>query len=163
MQLTSARLRLVMLDEGDVSAHTAGIITLVGCASAILGALLPWGEKVLFGISISKTEVQAAGWLLAGIAMFSVCIASVGLLRKPATTAIAIVLILLALTQLGVAIWNGINIVEVIAYSDSRQVAIRTIGTGATLGVLGSLITLAGSLIAWTRRAWWPSETGEGA
>jgi hypothetical protein len=152
MQLKSARLQLAVPDEGDVPVPTAWVIVLVGCASAILGAFLPWGEKALFGISISKAELQTAGGLLAGLAAISICIASFVLLRRPAIAAIAIILIFLALSQIGVAIWNAANIVQLIAHSDSRQIAMRTIGTGATLGVLGSLITLAGAVMAWTTR-----------
>jgi hypothetical protein len=163
MQLKSARLQLAALDEGAVTARTAGIITVVGCVCAILGAFLPWGEKALFGLSISNAGLQSAGILLAGFAVISVCIAGPVLLRRPATAAIAIILILLALAQLGLAIWNGVNIVQAIAESDSRMVAIRTIGTGAFLGAAGALITLAGGIMAWTKRALSTVAAAEGA
>ena len=153
MELKGARLQLAVLDEESVTARTAGVVTVVGGASAILGAFLPWGEKVLFGISISNAELQIAGILLAVLAVISVCIAGTVLLRRPATAAIAIVLILLGVAQVCVAMWNGADIVQTIAESDSRLVAIRTIGTGAFLGVVGSVITLAGGIMAWTRRA----------
>jgi hypothetical protein len=155
VQLKRAPLRFAREGDSAVPAdldRTAGITTLAGCSTAILAAFLPSVEKAAFGVSLTTMVIQGAGILLAVLAMISAGIASVVLLRRPATAGVAIILIVLALGQLGLAIWDGVNIVHAIDQVDSRQVLISAIGTGAYLGVLGSVITLAGGILAWTTR-----------
>jgi hypothetical protein len=155
VQLKRAPLRFAREDDSAVPAdldRTAGITTLAGCSITILAAFLPWVEKAAFGVSLTTMGIQGAGILLTVLAMISAGIAIVVLLRRPATAWVAIILTVLALALLGLAIWEGVDIVRAIDQVDSHQVLISAIGTGAYLGVLGSVITLVGGILAWTTR-----------
>jgi hypothetical protein len=158
VQLTKPQLPLAPADSYAATIdldRTAVVITVIGGASAILSAFMPWLETAAFGISLIKVEV--AGALLAGLAAVSIGIACVALPRRAATTAVAIVLIVLGVAEVGLAIWHLESIVQSTSKADSRLVLISLIGTGLYLGVLGSVITLVGgilaSILAWTRRS----------
>jgi len=58
------------------------------------------------------------------------------------------VLIVLGVAQVGLAIWHLESIVQATSKADSRLVLISMIGTGLYLGVLGSVITLVGGILA---------------
>jgi hypothetical protein len=154
MQLTKVPLRLAPEDAHPVPAdldRTAGVITLVGGSSAVLSAFMPWLVTAAVGISLIK--IDGPGALLAALAAISMCIAGFVLLRRSATAAVAIILMLLAVTQVALAVWHLADIVQAISRVDSRLVLISIIGTGLYLGVLGSVVTLAGGIVAWTKRS----------
>jgi len=132
--------------------RTARGITLAGCILTILSAFLPLMEKAAFGVSLTTAGLQYAGVALTVLAMISATLAGVVLLRRPATAALAGVLLLLAVTQLGLAIWSAVSILHSIRAISNDQVFFTAVGTGAYSGVVGSLMTLAGGVLAWTNR-----------
>ena len=156
MHLNEAPVRFAPAVEDAVPTNpnrAAAAFTLIGCSMVILGAILPWSDKVIFGVSLTTTGGVSAGILLAVPAMISAGIAGFVLLRRPATAGIAITLIGLAATQLGVGIWYGANVMHAIGGQvHSHQPLIGAIGTGAYLGVFGSLSNVAGGILAWTAR-----------
>jgi hypothetical protein len=135
----------------------AGVLTLVGCAFTIVSAFLPWVEEAVFGISIAGLGVQAGAILLAVLAAISAGLAVGVLFRRPALVIIVIALVVLAVVELCLAIWDAVNIVQAIAQTQSRAVFIGAIGTGAYGAVIGSLATLAGGILAGAKRDEVPS------
>jgi hypothetical protein len=71
--------------------------------------------------------------------------------RPPAAAAVASLLILLALGQLGVALWHGYVLINGFAV-DSHAVWAEAIGTGLYLCVIGAMISLCGAVFSWTSR-----------
>lgn len=124
----------------------------MGCVATILVAFLPWLEQAIFADSLAALTIHDTGRLLIVLTLVSAGIAGGVLLRQPATAALAIILIVLALAQLGLAILISVNILHAIGQADSHQVYIAAIGTGAYGGVLAAVITMAGGLLAWTKR-----------
>src|SRR4029077_18541562 len=118
----------------------------------ILAALLAPVEKAAFGVSLMTAGRQLADVALTVLALTSATLAAVVLLRRPATGALASTLLLLAVGQLGAAIWAATSVLNSIRAIGDDQVFFTAIGTGAYLGVLGSLVTLAGGVLAWTNR-----------
>jgi hypothetical protein len=149
MQLTRAA--LVQLAREDDKAVLAGVTTLVGSSSLISAAFLPWVEKAAFGVSFTTLGIQDGAILQTVLAMISAGIAAV-LLQRPVAVRVAVILIVLAVAELSLAIWNAANIVHAIEVVDSHHLWISAIGTGAYLGVLGSVITCVGGILAWTKR-----------
>src|ERR1700674_2289015 len=90
--------------------------------------------------------------LVVVVALVSGGIAGFALLRRPATPALAIILAALAVAQLGLAVWHARNVVKELERLDSGLIFGRLIGTGAYGCILGSAVTLAGGLFAWTKR-----------
>lgn len=133
--------------------RTAGVLTIVGCLATFLAAILPSIEKATLAASLITVAVADAGVLLAVLAVISGGIAGAVLLRRPVSGGLAMLLIVLAGAQLGVAIWDGETILQAIGRADSHQVLIRSIGSGAYLGVLGAGITVAGGVVAWIKRS----------
>jgi hypothetical protein len=133
--------------------RTAGVITLAGCSSTFVAIFMPWVQVAAFGASAPAMGIQLAGIPLAILAIVSAGIASVARFRRPATARVAVTLVVLAVLQMGLATWFGSNIVLAIERVDSHLVLISAIGTGAYMSVLGSAVTLAGGVLAWTRRA----------
>jgi hypothetical protein len=155
VQLKRAPIQLAHGDDDIVAVdghQTAAAIIVGGCIMAILAAILPWIEKAAFGFSLTIPEREPAGLLLGVPAVISAGVAGALLFRRPASGRIAIFLIALAVTQLGVSIWFGLNIVDAIREAQSHLVLITAIGTGAYLAILGSASTLVGSTLAWTTR-----------
>ena len=155
MPSEKASLQFASEEESTVPAdldRTAGVITIVGCLATFLAAFLLWVEKAIFGVSLTALAIHDAGELLAVLAAISAGIAGAVLLRRLATAGLAMILIVLAVAQLGLAIWDGATILRAIGQADSHLVLISAIGTGAYLGVLGTVITLAGGILAWTKR-----------
>lgn len=134
------------------ASRTAGRVTLAGCGLTILAALLALVEKAAFGVSLMTAGRQLADVALTVLALTSATLAAVVLLRRPATGALASTLLLLAVGQLGAAIWAATSVLNSIRAIGDDQVFFTAIGTGAYLGVLGSLVTLAGGVLAWTNR-----------
>ena len=130
----------------------AGVLTLVGCTFTIVSAFLPWAEEAAFGISLAGLRVQDAAILLAVLAVISAVIAVVVLFRRPVVVRVVIALVVLAVAELGLAIWDAVKIVQTIEQMQTRDVLIGAIGTGAYGAVLGSLATLAGGILAPTKR-----------
>jgi hypothetical protein len=153
--LEKALLQFAPADQSALPAdvdRTAGVVTVVGCLATFLAALLPWLLQAFLSVSLAAAAIQRAGVVLAVLAVISAGVAAAALFRKAATAGVAMALIALALTQLGLAIWNGAAILQAIEHAGSHQVLINAIGTGAYGGVLGSAITLAGGILAWWRR-----------
>jgi hypothetical protein len=156
MPLKKALLRLAPEDRSSVAAadldRTAGIVTILGCFATLLAALLPWMEKAALAVSLTTVAISDEGVLLAILALISAGIAAAVLLRRPASAALAILLIALALVQVALAIWVSVTIMHASGQAVSNQPLISAIGTGAYLGVFGSLVTLVGGTLAWTKR-----------
>jgi hypothetical protein len=155
VQLRRAPIQVAQADDDLVAVdghRDAAAIIVGGCIMAILAAILPWIEKAAFGFSLTIPERESAGLLLGILAVISAGIAGALLFRGPASGHVAIFLIALAVAQLGVGIWFGVNIVDAIRQGQSHLVLLTAIGTGAYLAVLGSASTLVGSTLAWTTR-----------
>jgi hypothetical protein len=155
MHLEKAPLRFAPPVEDAVPAdlnRAAAAFTLAGCTMVLLAAILPWAERAAVGFALTTAAGGSAGILLAVPAVISAGIAGAVLLRRPATAGVAIILIGLAVAQVGVGIWYGGNIMAAIDEVHSHQLLIGAIGTGAYLGVLGSVSTFAGGILAWRTR-----------
>lgn len=131
--------------------RTAGVVTLVGCSATILAAFLPSIERA-FGISLTASGLQGEMVLLVVLAVMSGGIAGFALLRRPATPALAIILTALALAEVCLAIWHAGSVAKELEQFDSGLLFGRLIGTGAYGCILGSAMTLAGGVLAWTKR-----------
>ena len=154
MQVTRRPIRLVPEDGHAVPEDldlTAAVLTFVGGTAAVLSAFLPWLETAGLGIALLK--VDAPGLVLAALAVISMALAGFVLVRRSATPAVAVVLILLGAAQLGLASWHLADVVNAVRQVDSRLVLMSIIGTGLYMGVMGSMVTLAGGILAWTRRS----------
>jgi hypothetical protein len=140
-------------DHNTIPDRTAAVLTLVGSSSIVLAAFLPWLEASVFRISLTTPRIQGEIVLLVVMALVSAGIAVVWLLRRQATTALAIILSVLAAAQLGLAILNAVDVVHAFDQADSEFIFGRLIGTGVYGCILGSAATLIGGYVAWTRRA----------
>jgi hypothetical protein len=108
-------------------------------------------EKAVFSISLVRSDLEVAGVLLAALAVVTAGIAVFTLVRTPPTATIAIILMVLASAQLGVAIWHSLSILSWLQHSP--HVWADAIGTGLYLGVIGAVTSLAGAFVMWTNRA----------
>ena len=145
---TLLNLALVQRAPRDEIAVWAGVLSLVGCAFTIVSAFLPWVEVAVSGISLAGLGVQPGAILLAVLAAISAGIAGAVLFRRPAVVGVVVALVVLAVVELGLAIWDAVNIVQAIGQMQSSGVFIGAIGTGAYGAVIGSLATLAGGILA---------------
>jgi hypothetical protein len=144
--------RAPILDRAPANpARTAGIIILVGTSCALVRVLLPWVEQAAFGVSVTRTQFEPAELLLVALAVISAVTAGFVLVRRPAPLSVALVLVLMACVQVGLAIWSAATIMQGIQHESGRVLA-NSIGTGVYLGLLGSGITLAGSIGAWLKK-----------
>ncbi|HXC75572.1 MAG TPA: hypothetical protein VNU19_00825, partial [Candidatus Acidoferrum sp.] len=120
----------------------------------LVAAVLPWGERAAFGFSLATTTQGAeARILLAALAGASAGIAGALLLWRPGKGVVAVVLIGLAVAQIGGATWFGVNVVNEVREANPHLILINTIGTGVYMAGIGCLTTLAGAILAWTRRS----------
>ena len=155
MPLEKALLQFAAGDEAAVPAdpdRTAGVITIVGSLFMLLAAILPLVDRSALSISLTGAEIQEAGVLIAILALISIGLAGAVLLRRAASPGLATLLIVLAVAQVGLATWDGMAILHAVSRADANQILIRAIGTGAYAGAMGSITTLAGAILAWTRR-----------
>jgi hypothetical protein len=148
---------LVRRAPRDDMAVWAGVLTLVGCTFTIVSAFLPWAEVAFFGISLAGPGMQARAILLAVLSAISAGIAVGVLFRRPALVIVVGALIVLAVAELGLAIWDAVNILQAVAQMQSRGIFIGAIGTGAYGAIIGSLATLAGGILAGSKRDEVPS------
>ncbi len=125
---------------------------MVGCLGTLVAASLPWVEQTFLKVALTPSPIKGAGILLAILAMASAVIAGGVLFRRKATPQLAIVLIALAVAQVGVAIWNSVAILRDISNAGSHHLLISAIGTGVYVAVAGSGTTFAGGLLAWLDR-----------
>lgn len=154
MQLRRAPVKRAPLDDRAVPADPVRIavtLILLGTACQIFRLFMPWVEKAVFSISLTRSDLEVAGVLLAALAVVTAGIAVFTLVRTAPTAAVAIVLMLLASTQLGVAIWHSLSILSWLQHSP--HVWADAIGTGMYLGVIGAVTSLAGAFVMWTNRA----------
>ncbi|MGZ3471885.1 MAG: hypothetical protein ACXWO1_19815, partial [Isosphaeraceae bacterium] len=128
-------------------ARNAGLITLAGCGAIALGSSAPWLVRVVFGISVMTSGIWGIVPGLVVLAVVSALVASGTLLRRPTSSWIALGLLVLASTQLCLAIWNAVDVLQAIARDDSRLVVGRAIGTGVYLSLAGVLLTLWGGVL----------------
>ena len=155
MQLGSPPIRLVLESEPAESAGrdlTPAAVTLAGCVMTLVGAVVPWAEKATFGLSLASTQWGEARVLLAAVAAGSAGIAVAILLRRLGTSVVALVLTGVAVAQIGAATWFGVTVVNGVRAADPNLILINAIGTGVYMAGSGSLATLAGAILAWTRR-----------
>src|SRR5487761_212956 len=156
MHLGSAPIPLILDSQAAEPAghdRTGAALTLAGCLMTLVAAVLPWGEKATFGFSLATTQGADARILLAALAVVSAGIAGAVLLWRLGTGVVALVLIGLAVAQIAAATWFGVNIVNQVLVANPHLLLINAIGTGVYLAGLGSLTTLAGAILAWTRRS----------
>ena len=155
MQLGPAPIRLVLeRDEAEPAGHDrapAGV-ALVGCLMTLVAAVVPWGEKATFGFSLASTEWADARILLAALAAASAGIAVAILLRRPRSPVVALVLVGVAVAQIGAATWFGMTVVNELREANPHLILINAIGTGVYMAGIGALTTVAGAILAWTRR-----------
>jgi hypothetical protein len=154
MQLERAPVKRTPLDDQAHPAdpaRVAAILILLGAACQILRLLMPWVEKAAFSISLAKVDFEVASVLLTALAVVAAGFAVFTLVRPPPTATIAVVLVLLASAQLGVAVWHSLSILSLLQHS--RHVWADAIGTGMYLCVIGALTSLAGAFLTWTNRA----------
>ena len=135
------------------SARSSGVITLAGSGATLLGASAPWLLRVVFGVSVAASRLPDVIPAVMALTVLSAVIAIGVLLRRPASSPVALGLIALALAQLCLAAWNGLSVLQVLNMDGSRLVGGRAIGTGVYLGLLGASLTLTGGILAWRRRA----------
>jgi hypothetical protein len=154
MQPKRAPVKRAPLDDQALSAdpvRMAATLILLGSACQIFRLFMPWVEKAVFSITLARFDLQVAAILLAALAAVAAVIAVFALLRPPPAAATAIVLVLLASAQLGVAVWHSLSILSWL--QQSHHVWADAIGTGMYLGVIGAVTSLAGALLTWTNRA----------
>jgi hypothetical protein len=154
MQPKRAPVKRAPLDDQALSAdpvRMAATLILLGSACQIFRLFMPWVEKAVFSITLARFDLQVATILLAALAAVAAVIAVFALLRPPPAAATAIVLVLLASAQLGVAVWHSLSILSWL--QQSHHVWADAIGTGMYLGVIGAVTSLAGALLTWTNRA----------
>jgi len=154
MQLGRARLERALLDDQPLTANPARVaatLILLGAACQIFRLLMPWVEKALFSISVARSDFDVASLLIAALAVVAAGIAGFTLVRPPPGAAIAIVLVVLALAQCGVAVWHSLSILTWLQHSP--HVWADAIGTGMYLCVIGALTSVAGAFLTWTNRA----------
>ena len=154
MRLSTAPIQVAGEDNAQpaVLARTAAVITFVGCALTLLASILPWGERATFGFSLTTVQGENARILLAVLAVASASLVAIVLLRRSYSPAAAIALVGLALAQVGASIWFGVNVVNEIRVAHPELLLISAIGTGVYMAALGSMGTLIGAIMAWTRR-----------
>jgi hypothetical protein len=154
MQLQRAPVKRAPLDDQHLSAdpvRTAATLILLGSACQIFRLFMPWVERALFSITLVRFDLEVAAIILAALATVAAVIAVFALLRPPPTAATAIVMVVLASAQLGVAVWHSLSILSWLQHSP--HVWADAIGTGMYLGVIGAVTSLAGAFLMWTNRA----------
>jgi hypothetical protein len=133
-------------------ARTAVVMSFVGCSLTLLASILPWGEKATFGFSLTTVQGENARILLAVLAVASLIVVATVLFRRSYGAGVAILLVGLAVAQVGAGIWFGVVVVNEIRIADSNLVLISAIGTGVYMAGLGSIGTLIGAVVAWRTR-----------
>jgi hypothetical protein len=154
MQLERAPVKRTPLDDHALPADPARVaatLIMLGAACQIFRLLMPWVEKAVFSISLARFDFEVASVLLAALAVVAAALAGFTLVRPPPTTAIAIVLVVLASAQLGIAVWHSLSILSWLQHSP--HVWADAIGTGMYLCVIGAVTSLAGAFLTWTNRA----------
>ena len=154
MQLDRAPVQPARDDEEGLVRHdrTAAVLTLLGCATTVVASILPWGERAAFGFSLTTIQGGTARILLAVLAVASAGLAVTTIIRRPATAGVAILLVGLAVAQVGAGIWFGVSVLNEIRSAHPYLVFASAIGTGAYMAGLGSVSTLCGAILAWRRR-----------
>ena len=154
MQFGRAPVQPARDDNGGLAANdrSAAIVTLVGCATTVVASILPWGEKAAFGFSLMTGRDSNERILLAVVAVASAGLAATVILRRPTTGGVAILLLGLAVAQVGAAIWFSVSVVNELRSTHPHLIFINAIGTGVYVAGLGSLGTLFGAVLAWRRR-----------
>lgn len=149
--------RIVIAADLD---RAPAVLTLVGCVLTLLSSILPWGEKATFGFSLTTVQGENTRILLAVLAVASASVAGAAIFRRAYRAGVAILLVGLAMGQVGAAIWFGVTVVNEIRNAHPNLVLSNAIGTGVYMAGLGSLCMLVGAVLARTRRRIdWPPHT----
>ena len=127
-------------------------MTLVGAAMLLLASILPWGEMATVGFSLTTAQGDDARFLLGVLAVASASAGATVLFWRTYSAGVAIVLIGLAAAQVGASMWFGVTVVSEIRQAHPQLVFVTAIGTGVYIAGLGSVCTLIGAVLAWTRR-----------
>jgi hypothetical protein len=154
MRLERAPVKRTPLDDQRLSpdpVRMAATLILVGWACQIFRLFMPSVEKALFSITLARSDLETAALLLAFLGAVSAVIAVFALLRPPPAGVTAIVLVLLASSQLGVAAWHSLSILSWLQHSP--HVWADAVGAGMYIGLIGAVISLAGAFLMWTNRA----------
>lgn len=141
------------LIRDTTTARGAAFLTLAGAGAILLGSSSPWLLSAVVGVTVETTRLPDVAFALVALALLSALIATAVLLRRPARPAVALGLIAFALAELCLAVWNAVSVLQAIAADDPLLVMGRAIGTGAYMCVIGAAVVLAGSVLAWRRRA----------
>lgn len=132
--------------------RTGAVLTLVGSVLTLLSTILPWGEKATFGFSLTTIQGENARILLAALAVASASVAVTVIFRRAYSAGVTILLVGLAIAQVGAGIWFGVTVVNEIRGAHPHLVLFNAIGTGVYMAGLGSVCTLVGAVLARTRR-----------
>ena len=131
----------------------AGAITAAGSACAIAGSFLPWIAATDPSVGVTLTKVGIDGhyaMLVDLLAVISVGIAGIVLLRGQAPTPVAVILTALALAELGIVIFVGSNLSRGVAQLEAAG-ATAGLGIGLYVAALGAAIAAAGGAFMWIR------------
>jgi hypothetical protein len=128
----------------------AGIVTVVGGACAIIGSFLPWIEATdpSSGITLTKAGIEGHYAMLVDLlALITAGTGAFVLFRRPASTAVGLILTVLALAQLGLVIFVGSNLSHGVAQLQAAG-ALSSIGPGLYLTGLGTVVATVGGILA---------------
>lgn len=146
---------LTSLTSSMTPARLAGIVTVVGSGSAIVGSFMPWIEATdpSTGITLTKAGVEGHYAMVVDLmALIAAAIAGLVSFRRAATVAAAVAIVVLAIAQLGLVVFVGSNLSRgVVQLKEAGAVA--SLGNGFYLTALGALTTLIGGVLAWARES----------
>lgn len=128
---------------------------MVGSGCAIAGSFLPWIEATdpSTGITLTKAGIDGHYAMVVDLlALIGAVIGSFVLFRRSASAAVVLVIVVLALAQLGLVIFVGSNLARGVVQLQAVG-AVASLGFGLYLTAVGSVIELIGGIVAWTKRS----------
>lgn len=134
------------------SSHAAAIVTLAGAGAIALGSSAPWLLSAVFAVTVATSRLPEVVAVLVALALVSALVAAAVLLRRPARPVVALGLIALGLTELCLAAWHAVSVMQVIALDDPQLVMGRAVGTGVYMCLAGAALVLGGGILAWRGR-----------
>ena len=128
---------------------------MVGSGCAIVGSFLPWIEATDPSSGITLTKVGIDGHYAMVVDLMAFIGAVIGgfvLFRRSASAAVVLVIVVLAVAQLGLVIFVGTNLARGVVQLQAVG-AVASLGFGLYLTALGAVIELIGGIVAWTKRS----------
>ncbi len=132
----------------------AGVVTVVGSSCAIVGTFLPWIEATDPSSGITLTKAGIEGHYAILVDLLAVIAAGIGgfvLFRRPASAAVVLTLMMLALAQLSLVIFVWSNLSRGVVQLQAVG-ALASIGLGLYFTGLGTVVALVGCILAWKQR-----------